>query len=169
MSPTAQRDKAAELAKVCSWEALALARGIRDPWFRAQALSWVVRYTDNNAVSIAREAAESASECDDAYRRSTVRAWEIAALGESGNTDEARSSLISALQESKLATPLCSRAEALTYLLEAAFTIGFDEARLVVRELRGACGEGRHWRCKRAIKNAGLLISGEMSPRTYFW
>ena len=79
MSATEQRDQTSEIAKQNPSKALEKARGIRDPWFKAQALSWVARFTDGDSVAIAREAANAASDCDDQYKRTAVRAWEIAA------------------------------------------------------------------------------------------
>lgn len=81
MSATQQRDQVSRLAKRNPHQALEKARGIRDPWFMAQALSWVARYTDDDPVAIAREAAEAASRCEDEYKKTAFRAWEIAALG----------------------------------------------------------------------------------------
>jgi len=79
MNATRQRDESCDLAKVRPLEALNKAREIPDPWFRAQALSWVARFIDTNPVSIAAEAGMAAADCDDDYKKSAVRAWEISA------------------------------------------------------------------------------------------
>jgi len=93
VSATLQRNHASTLAKSNPKKALDQARKVHEPWFRAQALSWVARFTDGDPVAIASEAARAAQECEDDYRKSAVRAWEVAALAERGSTAEARKSL----------------------------------------------------------------------------
>ena len=128
MSATIQRDHAIALARSNPNKALAQARAVSDPWFRAQALSWVARFTDGDPVALASEAADAARECGDDYKKSAVRAWEIAALAERKFTAEARNSLTEALAIAKCAQPISSRSETLYLLLQAAFRIGQDEA-----------------------------------------
>ncbi len=60
-------------------------------------------------------ATEAARECGDDYKKSAVRAWEIAALAERKFTTEARKSLSEALAIAKCAQPMSSRSEALFY------------------------------------------------------
>lgn len=55
-------------------EALKLARQVNEAWFRAQALSWVARFTDGDVLAIAAEAAKAAAEGDDSYQQCAVRA-----------------------------------------------------------------------------------------------
>lgn len=169
MSATHQRDHATTLAKSSPKEALAQARKIDDPWFRAQGLSWVARFTDGDPVAIACEAAKAARECDDDYKQSAVRAWEIAALAERGCLMEARKSLSDALALGKRADPMSSRTEALLLLLQAAFRIGRKEAGKVNEILQASCPVDAHWRCKRAAHASGRMLSGELQPRPFFW
>jgi hypothetical protein len=169
MSSTQQKDQATKLAKQNPRKALERARNISNPWYKAQALSWVTRYTDGDPLSVAREAEQAASSCNDDYKRTAVRAWEVAALAERGLVDEARKILMSVLSQQKSVTPLSSRSEALILLLHASFRIGMSEAKLVVTELKSACGNDSHWRCKRAIKDANKLLTEEMKPRPFYW
>jgi len=169
MSATQQRDQAADLAKRDSQEALAKARFISDPWFRSQALAWVARYTEDDPVKVASLAAKAASECDDEYKRTAVRAWEIAALAEREHVIEARRGLREAVNQSKSVTPLASRAEALMLLLQAAFRIGDEDAKWVADELKNSCGQDLHWRCKRAIRRISEFFEGQLKPRPFFW
>lgn len=97
MSAKHQRDLVSTLAKSNPEKALKQARCIQDPWYRAQALSWVARYTEGDPVSIAKEAARAALEGEDNYRKSAVRAWEIAALAERGLSEEAGKRLLEAI------------------------------------------------------------------------
>lgn len=169
MSATLQRDQAFALAKRDPRKALEKAQSIADPWFRAQALASVVRYTEDDPIKVARQAAKAASECDDEYKKTAVRAWEIAALAERRLVAEARKGLNAALSQSKRVTPLSSRAEALMLLLQAAFRIGHADAKGIAEELKSSCGGDSNWRCKRAVRDAGKLIAGELDARPFFW
>jgi hypothetical protein len=169
MSATAQRDHAITLAKSNPKKALAQARAIDEPWFRAQALSWVARFTDENAIALASEAAKAANECEDDYGKSAVRAWEIAALAERECAREARRSLSEALALAKRVEPMPSRSEALLLLLQAAFSIGSGEAKEVYETLKASCSVEQHWRCKRAVRDGEKIISGACEPRPFFW
>ena len=97
----------------------------------------MARFTDGDPVAVACEAAKAAQECEDDYKKSAVRAWEIAALAERDCTGEARKSLSEALAIAKCVEPVSSRSEALLLLLQAAFKIGRDEAKSVYEILRG--------------------------------
>jgi hypothetical protein len=169
VSATLQRDHACDLAKRNPRKALEEALCITDPWFKSQALAWVARYTEDDPVEIAGLAAKAAGECEDAYKRTAVRAWEIAALAERKHITEARKGLRTAVSQSKNVTPLSSRAEALMLLLQAAFRIGEEDVRLVADELKNACERDSHWRCKRAIRDAGELVDRKREPRPFFW
>lgn len=168
MGATQDRDHVCDLAKRDSKKAHAKARRIKDPWFRAQALSWVVRFTDGNPRIVAKEAAKAAQECDDAYKRTAVRAWEIAALAERSLTTEARAALKSAIGDAKSVEPISSRSEALMLLLQAAFALGRRDAVGVYDRLKTSCPEGEHWRCKRAIRDGQQMLLGDMKPRRFF-
>ena len=65
--------------------------------------------------------------------------------------------------------PISSRSEALFLLLQAAFRIGPAEADKVYEILRTSCPGDEHWRCKRAVRDGGKMISGELEPRAFFW
>jgi hypothetical protein len=129
----------------------------------------VARFTDDNPVAVASEAVEAARECEDDYKKSAVRAWEIAALAERDCTTEARKSLSEALALGKRVEPISSRSEALALLFQASFRIGREEARRAYEIMRAACPVKEHWRCKRAVCDAEKMISGEFEPRPFFW
>jgi hypothetical protein len=164
-----QRDQAADLAKTSPENALKKARGIDEPWYRAQALAWVARFTPGKAVAIAREAARAADACDDAYKQTAVRAWEIAALAETGNFVEGTKALSAALAKSREVFPLCSLAEALMLLAQAAASIGAKQRDQTCDVLISACGKDVHWRCKRAVRDATALKQRAQQPRQFFW
>jgi hypothetical protein len=168
MSIASQRDRVCDLAKRDAGKALKMALSIPDPWFRSQALAYVARYTEEDPIKIAKQAAKAAGECDDEYKKTAVRAWEIAALAERKFVAEARNGLQNALSQSRGIMPLSSRAEALMLLLHAALRIGDKDARRVVEELKASCSDDSHWRCKRAIRDAEELAAGKREPRPFF-
>ena len=169
MRATIQRDRVSALVKSDPKKALAQARKIDDPWFRAQALSWVARFTNGDPDAIAREAERAAANCRDNYQKSAVRAWEIVALAERGFKSRARKSLNQAIELARSIQPASSRSEALFSLLQAAFALGARDANLTYQVLISSCGAEHHWRCKRAVRDSERLISGELEPRPFFW
>lgn len=169
MSATLQRDQAADLAKASPAKALEKAREITEPWFRAQALAWVARFSPGETVAIAKEAAKAASACDDTYKQAAVRAWEIAALAETGESVAAATAMNAAVELAKQVSHLGSRAEALLLLCHAAARIGTAARDRICEKLTSACPEEAHWRCKRALRDAAALREGSLSPRPFFW
>lgn len=169
MSATQQRDQAATLAKSNPRKALDQARRISEPWFRAQGLSWVARFTEGDPVAVACEAAKAAGECKDDYAKSAVRAWEIAALADRDCIREAQKCLNDALAIARRVEPASSRSDALSLLLQAAFRIGRAEAERVYEVLKASCLVEEHWRCKRAVRDCGRMLAWELEPRAFFW
>lgn len=169
MSTPHQRDQAFRLAKTEPQKALKIARGITDPWYQSQALAAVTRFTDDNAQTIAKEASKSALKCKDEYQRCAVHAWIIAALAERDLLGEARDMLKLTLRNVPAISSLCSRAEALLLLLNAAASVDDNEERQVYDRLVRDCGTDKHWRCKRAVKDATAIIERARPPRPFFW
>jgi len=167
MTPTRYRDEVAQLAKTNVPKAVEVANKINDPWFQAQAWSHLVRHADK-PLPFARKSAKSAAQGRDAYQRSAVRAWEIAALAERKLTVHARRSLAEALDLAVSVTPVSSRAESLALLVQAAFKISKDDALEAAEVLQKACSSD-HWRAKRARKDVEMMLSGELPPREFFW
>jgi len=158
MSATSQRDRVAKLATTDPDKALNVARGINDPWFRAQALSHVARYVPIDAIRIATEAEQAALKCDDHFKRSAVRAWEIAALAERGMTKDALRSLHSALAEAALASPSSSRCESLLLLMHAAARISLSHSIPIADEIRKTAAGDANWRCIRSLVEAVAIL-----------
>jgi hypothetical protein len=168
MAETNRRDQVFSLAKHDPQRALTLARNIKDPWFRAQALAAVARYSPDRAVKVAAEARRAAQECSDGYKRVAVRAWEIAALAGAGRSTEACRALQAALKDREHIAPVASKAEALILLLYSAASIDTKQRDLVYTALKSACGHDTHWRSKRALRDAKLVCEGKVPPRTFF-
>lgn len=169
MIATSERDRAVSLAKDYPGDALKRAREVSEPWFRAQALSWVARFTDGDPVAIASEAAVAAGEADDSYQKCAVRAWEIAALAERDHILEARKRLSEILPTLEDVEPASSRSEALLLLLQAAAKIAHEDAEQVYEVMKTSCRPQEHWRCKRALCDGAKMIYGAVQPRPFFW
>ena len=159
MSATQQRDIVSRLAKCDTTQALKVARAISDPWFRAQSLAHICRYTSDDPCGVAREAERAAQECDDAYKRCAVRAWEISALAEIGKSHDARRSLNAVMKQAESITPASSKSEALILLLHTAARIGIDETSAIAELLIKLVINDPHWRCIRAIKEATAVLA----------
>lgn len=147
---------------------LKYAHRFTDPWFLTQELARVARHTEDDPLPIAAQAAKAALECKDEYQRSSVRAWEIAALAQRGHAAQARKSLDEALATARTASPVSSRSEALMLLLHAAFWIGREDALKVYEQMKATCPAEEHWRCKRNLRDGEKLISGDQKPRRFF-
>jgi hypothetical protein len=167
MTPTRYRDQVAQLAKSNVTEAAEIAAKIDEPWFQAQAWSYLVRHADK-PLPFARKAAKAAAQGRDDYQRSAVRAWEIAALGERNLHLQARRSLAQALELGASVTPASSRAESLMLLFQAAFKISKNAAAEAAEVLQVKCSSS-HWRAVRARKHVAMMMNGEMAPREFFW
>ena len=198
MNATKQRNAVARQAKTDSRAALKAAREITDPWYRAQALAHVLRYCEDRPTPIANEAADSAACCSDPYKSTAVRAWEIAALAERSERDEADTRLRAVMTRIAEVTPSSSRSEALLLLLHAASRISGDAATTVAAAIVRTSNADSHWRCQRAVvdaigvlhylspesairlsehisdaklksKSVKRMAAGESLPRDFFW
>jgi hypothetical protein len=127
MTPTQYRDRVALLAKTNVPQATEVANKIDDPWFQAQAWSYLAKYAEK-PLPFARKAAKAAAQGRDDYQRSAVRSWEIAALAERKLTRQARNSLAEALELASSITLISSRAESLLLLFHAANKISRQDA-----------------------------------------
>lgn len=159
MNSTQLRDRAHVLAREDPDAALAVARQVPEPWFRAQALAAVARWSSDQQVErLVREALVSADKCEDHYGRAAVAAWPIRALVERGRETLAAKALAGARQHALAATPVGSRAEALFSLLEGSWHLGADSRRQLVEDLLRLQGQDTHWRVGRALVRAlGML------------
>jgi hypothetical protein len=79
MSATADRNVVFHIAQTAPERALRLARGIRDPWFRCQALSYVAEHERDRRLRkrLIQEALGAAAEEREPNRVVTVSAWPL--------------------------------------------------------------------------------------------
>jgi len=138
---TQQRDHVASIAKIAPVEALELARGIEDPWFRCQALSIAAvhgpdRRSQQRAID---EAFAGANELREANRVVTVSSWPIKALALTGRLSGISSEVERLLQLISTEPSPVRRADALRWLLGAASRAPTAVALRVAREFTAAC------------------------------
>lgn len=160
MNPTQQRDRAFALARTDPEAALPLARAIPDPWFKAQALAAVARWSPSQRVEpCAREALAAAEACEDDYKRAAVAAWPIRALLERGREQVALAALGRARDRALEATPAGSQAEPLLGLLQGAWSLGAATRGQLVEDLVALHERDTFWRVGRAVVTALAMLS----------
>lgn len=158
-TPTEKRDEVCRLACTDVERALALARTIDAPWFRAQALGHVVRFIDAAQGVIADEAEGAADACEDDYQRSAVRSWIIYPLARAGEFEHAQAVLDRALPIAERAVPPASSAQALALLSGAACAISTEAMRSPLEMCLTIANSHRHWRIGQAMERAIAAMS----------
>jgi len=159
MSSTQARDRAAHLAKRDTKAALAAARGVQDPWYRAQALAWVARFApDSEFQRLVRESLSACRECADQYKATGASAWPLRVLVERGSPERCRRELSAVLEGLPQVEPAASRSEAAFLLFQATFELGPDVRISLLRKLEAASGAGGHWRSQRNLIDAVAML-----------
>ena len=162
MTATQQRDLAGRVAGTDPTRALALARGIEDPWFACQALAWVARYAPEDQVQgIIRESLMVSRKSPDPYRIVAAAAWPVRAVVERGHTRMLASIIPELLVLAKEIKLLVSRSEALFLLFQAVFPAGQKIWLPVLESLREASTPLIGWRQRRNLTEAVLIIWSE--------
>lgn len=161
---TIERDRATELAKTNPAEALAIARGIVDPWFRAQALAWIGRYFPGSRFeAVLAEAQASGAGSDDAYVAVAVSAWGVRALLERDARAKAAGAVETALARSRGIRHPVRRLDALFLLFHAVF----DDHALrtgVLEALMAACVAAKSWKAGDRMREAALMLATAQHP-----
>ena len=139
---TKQRDRVATIAPKNASEALSLARGIEDPWFRCQALAIAAVHVRDvrSRKSAIDDAFSSASKLTEPNRIVTASAWPIKALVLAGEVSTRLSSEIDRLLRVISTEPSpVRRSDALMYLLGSVSGAPAHISHPVAREFVGAC------------------------------
>jgi len=156
LTPTKARQLSHRLAVTDPAQALAVARKIKDAWFRCQALSHVARYwPDRDYVRLLDEAVQAADAQDDDYKRVTVAAWPIRAYLERDNIPPARSLLERCTRSATHIGHMGTRSEALLMLFQAARPFATELWMPVFWALVDAAEPSLAWRQGR---NLGLAV-----------
>jgi hypothetical protein len=161
MGASQGRDRAAALAKFDASAALREAREVSDPRYRAQALAYVARFAPESEIEpIAEEAFDACRRCPDPYQQAASAAWPLCALVERGAVGRAREALAVVLAEPQRIEPASSRSEALFLLFQACFALGAQSREALARRLVAAHREARHWRSRRNLIDALVMLDG---------
>jgi hypothetical protein len=146
--------------------ALKVARTIRHPWYRCQALSFVAEHTSTipKKLKLLSEAFETARMQEEINRAVTVSAWPLRVLVPL-DASQAKERLIELVAQADKELHSLRRADAL-YSLATAATGHETLISLVEPSLVRALLEGRGWRIDRLIRNTiQLRISHENTQR----
>jgi hypothetical protein len=162
LTPTGQRQLSHKLAATDPEQALAIARGIKEPWFRCQALSQVARYWPGDAYErLLKEAVEAADSQDDAYKRVTVSAWPIRAYLERGGPPPAKRLLEKYTAATGNIENMGGRSEALLMLFQAARPFSADLWKPVFWALVEAAEPSLAWRQRRNLRLAMKMVAAD--------
>jgi hypothetical protein len=157
-----ERERAVRAATTNSERALALARQVSHPWYRAQALAWVARFApEAGVVRIAQEALRTASRAEDPYQVVGASAWPIRALIERDHRERAVQQLPSLLESAERIQHPVSRIEALFLLVQAVWPLGSRGRKPVLDRLALLCQTTPGWRAGRALRELALMLADE--------
>lgn len=161
-NPTQARDRACSLAHSDPSAALTLAREINDPRFACQALAWVGRFwPDDDFESVINEAFDIGRKCSDPYQVVASAAWPVRALIERGASSEISTIVLPLLAVANAIPSFASRSEAL-FLLFQATKPGMQANWLpILQELIKASFPTLHWRQRRNLSEAILMVAAE--------
>jgi hypothetical protein len=159
MTATQQRDRAMQLAKVDPTAGLAAARGIEDPWFRAQALAWVAHFgPDQDYDNVLAEARAASQSAQDPYAAVGSAAWWIRSMVDRDRPERVLAEVRTILAAAERITNPVSRLEALFLLFQAVF--GVNAARASVLEpLISACKAADSWKGHRCLRDLAIMLA----------
>jgi hypothetical protein len=161
MSLARERDHATILARTDPHAAAAVAERIDDPWYRAQALAAVVRFSPDRDIkrffAHARKASEAAT---DPYLRLGSSAWWLRALVERGRVDEVGREVSALLGIVPTIPNPVNRIDGLFLVLQAVFAV--PEARRAVLDALIAAGRAANsWKAGERLRDAALMVAPE--------
>ena len=162
---TDQRQLAHRLSGTEPDKALAVAREIKDAWFRCQALSQVARYWPHGDYDrLLKEALAAANSQDDVFKQVTVSAWPVRAYVERGSPSLAKSILEKCGAAATSIENMGSRSEALFMVFQAAKPGAADLWKPAFWALVKATEPALAWRQRRNIRDALAMVAGD-DPR----
>lgn len=162
MNATQLRDRATRLALSDPALALSTARAIRDPWFACQALAWVARFApEKEFAKIVYESLRVVRNEVDPYRVVAPSAWPVRAMVERDRMELLPSVIPELLVRAEEIKLLVSRSEAVFLLFQAVFPAGREHWLPVLDSLRKASTSLIHWRQKRNLADAIMIVRGE--------
>ena len=160
LTPTKARELSHKLAGSDHEQALSVARDIKDPWFRCQALSQVARYWPRvNYSPLITQAVKAADSQTDIYKSVTVSAWPIRACLERENPEKANCLLERYTPAATQIENMGSRSESLFMLFQAAKPFAASLWKPVFCALVEATEPALAWRQGRNIRWAAAMVS----------
>jgi hypothetical protein len=138
---------------------LAIARAIRDPWYRCQSLAFVAEYLDDRRrPAVLSEAFKAAYELDEPNRIVTVASWPVEVLAELGPRDRLRQAVDRLLSVIATEPHSLRRADALAAVLHRVWPV-VDVRSQVLGEFRAACAAGHGWRRDRLLRHTAQRMA----------
>jgi hypothetical protein len=160
------REAVSLIASTDTAKALALARQISDPWYRAQGLAIVARYASEELVSpIVRESLDTAFEQGDPYKVVAVSAWPVRALVERNETALPPSLLSDLAKRSRDIDNPVSQLLALSTLWHGAFSFLRPETDIILEEFVRACESANSWRAGACMEDTVLIVASRDPAR----
>lgn len=142
-----------KLAQKNPTQALQAARRVSIPWYRAQALAWVARYTTSKTSERAlKESRTAAAGAADLYQQTAALAWPLRAALENSQIRQANDVLSDAGRLLPNVEPIASRAEAALLLFEASVIAGPDFQKPLIECILKCCPSEGNWRAARLHK-----------------
>ncbi len=143
-------------------QAVAVARAIKDPWFRCQSLAYAARYwPDNDFKGFLEEAVKAAESQDNWYKRVTVSAWPIRAYLERDCPTSAKRLLERYAAGATNIENRGGRSEALLMLFQAAKPFDQRLWEPVLWSLVQSTEPAIAWRQVRNIRSALAMLSAD--------
>ena len=159
-NPTSGRGLVFKKARSDTAEALACARLIAEPWYRAQALAAVARYADEEKMEeLAQEALDASFEQDDPYNVVAASAWPVRALIERQRTQNAEQVIGQLLVLSDQIAHPVSRLEGLFMPWQAVYPIGGKTRQQVQDKFVAACRAADSWKAGDRLGRSAIIVA----------
>lgn len=166
MSAADERERAIRAVVADSAKALLLARKIRDPWYRCQALAAVARFAaDDQIIRVADDALSAAKLGKDGYARVAAAAWPVRALAERDEVRHAQQVLVRLLDDASRIEQPTSKAEALFLLCQAAWPLPMAVRQPVLGALIAACLAADSWKAGRIMRDVALMVAADSKEK----
>jgi hypothetical protein len=153
------RNEAMLLAKTDTDKALAVARAIREPWYKAQSLAWIGFFCKSARFrDILEESRVASWSAIDPYQTVGSSPWRLRAWIERGEVGAATKEAAQLLERADTIEHPVSRLEALTSLLPGVFPLDGPRRRVLDAQIRAA-GSAQSWRSGNRLRNSAIILA----------
>lgn len=140
--------------------ALRIARQIKVPWYRCQALACVARFAPHGEFDErVDEALLAGFEGPNAYKRAAVSAWPLRAIIERGQTARLAELVPKLTAMAQAIEHPVSRMDALGSLLDGVFPAGDPHRKTVFEAYASACDGANSWKAGRGLAGVALRFA----------